>query len=134
MRFFQFIGIILLSLVVGCSSKPSETEARQNLEQEIQKESDGLIKLVDFKKTNAVERQIQLSSETLYEMEWTATIELTCDCYWLPKHGTYMASTNPGRMWEDLFLEKGQKGERIAVNGKTMFEKAENGWRVYHGF
>jgi uncharacterized protein YcfL len=60
MRFFQSISIILLSLfiVVGCSSEPSVSDAKQQVEQIIQHNSKGLIKLIDFKKANGIETNV----------------------------------------------------------------------------
>ena len=132
MRFFQSIGIILLSisLIVGCSSKPSETEARQPIEQKIQKNSKGLIKLISFKKTNAIASEI--NGVKLYEMEWIANIELTCDCYWLPEQFQAYTDTDVPLLSMVVF-KKGQKGERFNVAGKTLFEKTENGWRISNG-
>lgn len=129
MRFFQPIGIILLSifLIVGCSSKPSESDAKQAFEQEIQENSNGLIKLISFKKTNGIEKQRSKleGGGAFYTMEWIATIESTCDCYWWL--WDFRIQTDPDSGMRGVTYH--HKGERVDVIGATDFEKTENGWR-----
>ena len=131
MRTFQAIvlgfALFSMSLLAGCSSKPSESDMKQKIEQQIQQNSNGLIKLIGFQKTNG--KDMEFAGVKIYEMEWVANLEFTGDCLW--DKSNFSAIPPPqGIDWLlHMGKQKVQKGRRIDLSGKTTFEKTEKGWR-----
>ena len=77
----------------------------------------------------------------LYEMDWTGEIEFLGDCMWGgggPFGGGGSFNAVPG--WPgggiDAFnpryfgKQRARKGQRQKIEGKFMFQKTEQGWRV----
>ena len=140
MKLPAFVIAVLTTLALfGCGGKPSLSDGRKQLEGQIQAQSNGLIRLVSFDKTNGVEQN--MNGMNLYEMDYTAEIEFLGDCMW----GSGGALGN-GRSFEAVpgwpggaldafnpryFLkQKARKGERRKIEGKFMFQKTEQGWRL----
>ena len=127
----QFIRLIttlcMVYAFVGCSMKPTDADAKRFIEQKIQTNSNGLVKLIDFKKTNGIDKEIQ--GQKLYKMEWVATIEFSDDC--LINTTSFVAVRQPKGFEQFLHLDKkqAQKGTQIQIPGSTEFTKTENGWR-----
>jgi hypothetical protein len=131
------IEVLTVLALSGCGGPPSPSDGRKQVETQIQAESNGLIRLVSFDKTNGLDRD--LGGRKLYEMEYTAEIEFLDNCIWnsggergwngsfvailkQPGHeGSFRGSFDP--------LEP-SKGEHQRVNGKLKFEKTEQGWRL----
>ena len=115
---------ILLAACSGSGSIPSESDGRSALEQKIQKQSNGLIRLISFQKTNGIEQDIFGMKQ--YRLEYTAEIEILGDCAWVGNDGIVgwdgRFNTNRGK--------SRSKGERHKVSAYLEFEKAENGWRI----
>lgn len=117
----------------GCSSTPSESDAKKILETKIVEQSRGLIKLVNFTKTNA--QFGEKEGVKIYTLEYEATIEFLEDGSWL--HRTYgvvpgigffrVIQHKPyGREREKKSVKAGQ---RESITGEIKFEKMEKGWR-----
>jgi hypothetical protein len=70
--------IILCPLLLGCSSTPSEGDAKRIIEQQIKDESEGRMKLIYFRKTNAQKREV--AAVKFYQLEYEAEIEFQDDC------------------------------------------------------
>lgn len=111
----------------GCSSTPSESDAQRELESRIVKESKGLIKLVNFTKTNA--QFSEKKGVQIYTLEYEATIEFLEDCWWLigKKWSEYQVTQRePEPAYAGNHVRAGQ---RVPIFGKVKFEKMERGWR-----
>jgi hypothetical protein len=122
----------LLSLknsVVSTSSKPSETDMKRRVEQQIDINSQGYIRLVDFQKKDGIAKEF--GGVKFYEMEWVATLEVTKDCLWNTE--SFEAVPPPQGMDGILYASSGyqavNRGQRINFSGKTTFKKTERGWR-----
>lgn len=123
---------LLLVLLVGCSSTPSASDGEKILVDTIQKQSNGLIKLSSFKKTNG--QSGEMMGVKLYSMEYDAEIEFQEDCYWGGFLGGFEAiRPNPGALGEVANRMGGRrpakKGQHEKIKGKIQFEKTEKGWR-----
>lgn len=120
-------SLAILFLLASCSSKPSESEVRQKIEQKISRNSNGLVKLVDFRKINGIEREF--GGVRTYEMEWSAELEFVADCLW--DSSTFKAIPPPQGLdaYLHLNMKKAAWGDRVKISGSTTLEKAENGWR-----
>lgn len=127
------------------SSKPSESNAKNIIEQKVNQESEGKIRLVSFRKTNGQTREVY--GVKVYVLEYEAVIEFLDDCKWLTvdpfsarhigfktvqtkrsaeKKGGYWAG------WMNLTQTPGtehKKGERQNYFSSIRFEKTEKGWR-----
>jgi hypothetical protein len=117
------------------NSKPSESNGRSALEAETQSESEGLIKLVSFQKTNGVEREFR--GAKVYELEYIAEIEFLEDCIWGGDRafgwGGSFHARRPDYFDRPPYLmrgARGNKGQRERVSGKLIFEETEKGWRL----
>lgn len=118
--------VLLLSLIVGCSSKPSEIDVRQRIEQQISQNANGLIKLSDFRKTNGIEGGV--GNSKIYTMEWVADLEFTDDCMW--RDSDFRAIRPQDFSLLNIFQHRdAKKGDRISLSGSTTLLKTENGWR-----
>ena len=70
MKIRSLFTIAIAFTLVGCAdSKPSEADARQKLEKQIQEESGGLIKLVSFRKTDGAMPVVMGRNEVSYTAE-----------------------------------------------------------------
>jgi len=124
------VFLIAVSLT-ACSGPPSESDGRTALNQKIETESEGLIRLVSFKKTNGV------TSEGGYQLEYTAEIEFLDDCIWSGGYkGTFLATRGrPASAMDREMLrydakEAAEKGKHQQVSNKLIFQRTENGWRL----
>lgn len=120
-------ALLVLGFMAGCSMHPSESDAKQILENQIQQNSGGFIKLVSFRKTNGIEKQIDGAEG--YELEWTATMEFTADCLWDPSNFTAIPPQNIVGALLNLDKQKARGGDKVELSGATAFEKTEKGWR-----
>ena len=147
MRLGQFKSILLicflLVLFIGCSSVPSSDDAKQIIQERINKDSGGRIKLVSFQKMNGQEGN--LLGFKVYNLEYQMEIEFVEDCKWITGHSAALGgevgfrtskpkgsqefwdkfmddSTNPGKLVK--------KGHKERISGSIAFEKTDNGWRV----
>lgn len=117
------IVVLILTFLAGCSSSPSASEGRDILEGVIQSNSNGLIKLVEFEKTNGQESEFM--GVKAYAMEFQATIEFTADCYW---NDAFQTSTGRQPMFS-LMTRTGNAQTPQTILGEILFEKTEQGWR-----
>ena len=114
-----FLSIIILLFFIGCSSKPSESDAMKIVQNNIKIEhSEKLIQIVSVEKTNG--QDIEVMGAQVYKMKVKITIKFLLKCNW-DQLGGYRAfqsgnngDLNPGdtRTFEDIF----------------DFTKTENGW------
>lgn len=133
------IALLTALVISGCSGPPSPSDGRKQLEGQIQAQSNGLIRLVSFDKTNGLE--LDIMGRKLYEMEYTAEIEFLDDCMWsggglLGWGGSFLAvrGERPGGTMglgsAYIGMQQVRKGQRQKVNSKFTFEKTEQGWRL----
>ena len=152
-----FAGVLLI-LLTGCESKPSETDASRALQDSVASQSGGRIRVLSVRKTNG--REITTSFGNAYELEYQAELEFTEDCAWSPgwplagAYATVPASVKtdldrlkdpksrakmPSHEYWRLFrlsteydqpLEVAHKGQRFGRSGKLLFIKTEKGWRA----
>jgi len=108
---------VLLSACFSKASAPSEAEARAALEQEIQRFSQGCIKLNEFHVANAQ------ALGNLLIVEARAEIEFLEDCHW-PVHTLVVVSKIPPGATPDV-----KKGERRTMDVKLQFHQTSQGWK-----
>lgn len=117
--------LIILFIVSGCSSLPSETDAKNDLKKRIDEQSNGKIELIKFEKTNALKQNIFGSEE--YIIEFKAQIKLNEAGYiseWLHEIDVFKFYDHPG--WHREFYEK---DITLNLTGKVDYEKTEKGYR-----
>lgn len=133
-----FLLCLLLLPLMACSGKPTDSDGRLVLEAQVKKDSEGLIRVATFEKTNAIERE--MLGRQLYLLEYTAQIEFTEDVMWSGPgpfgwSGKFLATLGRPKSALDSFhpafmgRTPGNKGETAKVTGTIIFEMAENGWR-----
>jgi hypothetical protein len=134
-KLIRYIVPVLAALfLAGCSSQPSESTGKKVIEKRIQTQSNGLIKLVSFKKTNA-----SSPDKNSYVLEYEMEIEYLDDC-WVPSGGLEVtppdliaapiSSSPPSSV---LFAVKKRKGETTKTSSWLGFKKTEKGWRSDDG-
>jgi len=121
--------------LTACSSTPSASEAEAVLRSKIEKQSKGLIKLVNFTKTNA--QDAELMGVKVHAIEYQAEIEFAEDCYWGTPFGegfeAIKGEPGPLNAWMYTGKKKGRKGERETITGTLRFQKTEKGWKGEDG-
>jgi hypothetical protein len=134
------LALATLLFVVGCSGPPSASDGRTALDQKIQRESNGLIRLVSFQKTDGVQQEVM--GMKVYQMKYTATIEFTDNCYWgngsglIGWQGGFTADRPSGGgtlaslMDTSSHYKAGMKGQQEQVSATLTFQKTENGWSL----
>lgn len=108
------------------------------LRHKIEKQSKGLIKLVDFKKTNAQDAEVL--GVKLHAIEYQAEIEFLRDCYWGGPFGgleqgfeVITGEPGPFNAWMYMGKKKGRQGERETITETLRFQKTEKGWKGEDG-
>ena len=142
---FTVLPFLLASLpLLGCAAKPSQAAGRDVVQHLIEEKSNGAIRLLSFKKTNA--QQLSLLGVKMYVMYYEADIEFvedawcgglldnpfTCVRYRRPREPIGDAQL----MADTLMKDRVHNGQRKTVIGTLRFESSERGWagedgRVY---
>lgn len=113
--------LLLGALLSACSPKfnaPTETDARAVLEQQIRDTSQGLIKLVEFRKTG------EKTLESVLLVNATAKIEFLEDCNWPIDTMVLALKLVPGA------TPNVRKGEQRTVDLTLQFQKTGDGWKA----
>ncbi|MBV9657052.1 MAG: hypothetical protein JO295_02975 [Verrucomicrobia bacterium] len=131
------LSVAATFILIGCSSKPTESTARDLIQNMIQSQSNGLITLVSFTKTNGISL-----GDAEYRLEYSATIQFQDNClYGSPwsspsePFGAKKASQTDIQPRTDpnaaiVLGNIGRKGQSQVINGVMGFQKTENGWRL----
>ena len=142
-KLLGIVGILVICILGiflwGAISKSGrEQVARNALSERIQRESNGLMRLAAFEKTNGIE--IEFAGVKYYKIEYVATIEAVDDCLWSLGgsywDGTFTTVRGQPRKGIEAFnpqvfgKQPAKKGQLQRVTGETGLQKAENGWRV----
>jgi hypothetical protein len=124
-------------IVTGCDSAApptpaglgvSETAARQIVESEVNRQSDGRLALVNFKKTDG-----QASEESgikRYRMQYEADVKANEDCvvFKNPRFSDDFMTLSPPNRSGFPAVASLQKEQVMHVTGWVRFEKTEKGW------
>jgi hypothetical protein len=132
----QVLVLSAMILIIGCSGPPSASTGRAALEQKIQRESNGFIKLVSFEKTDGVSQEAM--GMKIYTLKYTAEIEFTDNCFWgdgnglIGWGGNFSADRSTGMALLDAstHFKAGKKGQKEKVTSSLTFQKTENGWNL----
>jgi len=122
--------LYVLLQFAGCSSGPSESEARKFLEEKIRKQSNGLIRLLDFQKRKG--RDISGAGQALYLVDYEAEVEFLTDCYWAGSSSSFEVFPEAGGPYMPSFLEGKKRmvrGQREKLTGTLRFEYTGQGWQ-----
>jgi hypothetical protein len=112
------------------TSLPSESFGKQILDSEIQRQSQGLLRLVSFEKMNGME--INPAGVKAYMLEFKSVIEFQDNCMWsgtFRTAGDGILSLTVQRGHVDGIGAKKRKGDRVNFTDSLGFQKTERGWR-----
>lgn len=126
---FACVIAVMLPLA-ACSLPPSASNAHNALARQIQEESQGRIRLVNFSKTNGLEAET--NGVKIYKFEYQAEIEFADECWWAGQPGHFAADPVKASVWDALghvLQRRMRKGQREKLSGTLEFEKTERGWR-----
>ena len=122
--------ILVVMLVIGCSSKPGLSDGETALRNRINKESEGRLKLMKFQKTG------DEGGGGIDGFCWgfTGEIEVVEDCTWLFDSVT---GTIPVDFQTSLTAEKDagralRQGQRYSLIGAVYLGKGTQGWQAGH--
>ena len=133
----------LCAIMAGCSSKPSDGEGKQAIQNQISQNSESRITLVGFHKSNG--QLAEVNKVKLYSMEYEAEIAFSETCRWLTdgsfrRNYTFNTAAKPLSNLNETrslldHLTTGDsslvvKGQRFTLAGTISFMKKENGWSV----
>jgi hypothetical protein len=139
------VTLLLLTIVcaflAGCSSFPSSRDAEREIQNRINQESEGRVKLVKFQKMDGT--QGELMGFKIYALEFNAEIEFAENCKWvigfMGTQLSFRTTKLPPKSQDGLaaFMEASQnpgmqvsKGQHVQLAGVVRFVKKENGWSV----
>jgi hypothetical protein len=145
----MLVAIVLLLVTIGPSGFRSistifstgafesrERMAEGCLMRRVRDESDGLIRVASFTKTNGTEQEI--FGIKAYKLDYTAEITFLEDCMWgggaMGWDGTFRAVRGHAVSEMDKLLTIGKKparkGQTERVSGSVGFQKTERGWQI----
>jgi hypothetical protein len=130
-------------VLTGCSFKPSEGDGQQAVQNQINQQAQGRIRLISFHKTNG--QMAEINAVKVYSLEFQSEIEFTENCKWaIGNYGQQLSfqtskpvTQQQGGVWGQ-FLDNAvanpgvlaNQGQRVQLFGVIHFEKKENGWSV----
>jgi|CXWL01.1.fsa_nt_gi hypothetical protein len=137
----SIVFTVCLLLAIGCSWRPpSDDETKNAFTTKIEKESEGRIKLIEFRKTAG---QIKdTAGVKVYHLEYEFTIEFTADCKWLHQEtlGLSFRTNLPPAADAQAQLsdpsapvnqgEMVLKRDRRKCSGGLDLEQTEKGWSI----
>lgn len=125
-----FIFFLATLFLGACSQTPSVSDGKKIFEKAVQEQSHGLIKGVNFNKTNGAEGK-NMEGIKSYRMEFEAELEFMENGYWGgPFGGFEVIRGEPGPFNAFMFIGKNRanKGQRTKITGTLNFVKTEKGW------
>lgn len=151
-----FVCVSFISMTSDCyawdfnfSSKPSLEVSRQRVQNLINRNAKGYIKLVGFRKKNGIEHE--LSGYKAYTMLWVADLEFREDCIWnetsfsaapmskgkwsKPQvvNGVYFeAFSVTDWIYSEFETKWAKKGATASVSESYVYIKTDNGWELRH--
>jgi hypothetical protein len=132
--------LILISGALSCSLFDGKPQlAKKNLEERINRESQGTMKLLSLEQTDGMERDLMLYKS--YSMDFKAKIEIQQDCYKyyisFSEHLFDNFQVNLEKVNDPMTNFFGveevdfKKGDQYELIGKANFEKRDKGWEVF---
>ncbi len=133
MKTLQLFAITALAMsLLGCSrSKPTEAEAREGISQMVARDSNNLMKLQSFVKTNGIGDE-----DRGYTLEFTGVALLQEDCVFGGHMGESLFAAMKGlpqTPLEEMAVfgkGRGKKGQTLKFHGEIRYGMTERGWRV----
>ena len=120
----------LLPSVIGCADQRPAL-ARQQLEVQVAKQSNGAFAVAAFRQTNGYD--LQREGMRLYTLEWEATLDAQGDG-WKAGWAEYGVLKSPPNAMEaavrGVSSQRILKGATAVLLGKSTLQKADRGWRV----
>lgn len=137
------IMTVLITVVItlpfySCSSDTRVSQARERLEQQVQKESKGLIKIKNLVKVNGQESN--LLGSKVYEMDFKVIVEYQDDCYknvntWGGLWNNYFTVVKDPRQERNFYnaystasYQEYKKGTKEELTGVAYYLMKEKGW------
>ena len=134
------------AVLSGCSGSPSASTGTQAIEDLIKKDSEGRIRLVQFRKTNG--QLAEVMGMKAYILEYEAEVEFLEACKWnirtfagaiMDDQASFRTTKSTKRAGNELakFTElvtnpgtEVSKGQKFKLVGAIQFEQKEKGWWV----
>src|ERR1035441_220687 len=141
-----FLALGICAVFSGCSGSPSVSEGSQAVEDRIKGQSEGRIRLVQFRKTNG--QLAEVMGVKVYTLEYETEIEFLEACKWniitfagaiMDDELSFRTTKSPDKPLSELaqLAESAtnpgtavSKGQRFRLVGAIRFEKKEKGWWV----
>jgi hypothetical protein len=136
----KFLLVVISSILIqSCSLFDNRPDlAKQELENQINTQSAGVIKLLSFEKTDG--EDVDVAGFKEYKMDIKATIEYQQDCYkvsdmqgWPYSNFNTVADKPANNIYSSLMGYKFfgfKKGHRVELSGQAIYEKKESGWKL----
>ena len=133
---WSWVFIALIGGVVGCGweSTPTERDAREILEDEIEEEAEGRMELARLEATDML-RQESMGME-YYTIEYEGEVEFLEDAGWSGPYeyagsrSVNFRTLDPDEVtyWDRAPIY--DAGQRVEIEGDVRFERTETGWRM----
>ncbi len=120
------------------SGGPSGSQAQRAIESRIEQQSEGKIRLINFRPIKSKFANVELDDRTFCEMEFQADIEFSERCRWSvnyrgrPLTFKTFATSNSTVSGNSIHrqIEISEAGEKFTVNGAVWFNSITNSWAV----
>ena len=137
------LSVVTAQDIVSTGDVPTEADAQKVIEQRIQKESGGRIKILSVKKTDGT--KMEHFGVPMYAMDYVLQIEFLESCRWLDhsyhSHADAIGfeTTKEIKVKDNDFFNalnreanpgtNVEKGDTSEIKGQMIFQKSEKGWR-----
>jgi hypothetical protein len=113
---------------VVADPEPGIDDARSFIEQAVDRNSAGRLKMISIEKTGG--RRLKGADRDSFELWYAVTAQLTQDALWSPS-AFKRFSTLPAGAQEGFFFHAGKVGEQVQIPGALTFQKTKNGsWTI----
>ncbi len=121
----KILSFLFIIILFGCSSKPSENDARAVVQNIMKKSnSEQYLKLVSFDKSNGSE--LEISGQKIYKMDIEIEVEVTRECEYNDRLNA--RAPQPRAMLQFIWTPTRQPGYKSKFQDVIAFQKTEKGW------
>lgn len=126
---------VTLALTVGsCSPADTKPDGRADVESMIATQSNGLIKVLSYEKTNGMDYTAPVRA---YKIDYEVEVEFVSDGYWKKPNafgwdGRYCASKQKPSFWigPDVFdYQPVKSGTHMRFKSDFTYQMTDNGWQ-----
>jgi len=135
----QICATIAFSAIAADENRPSATDARSALQSRMEQQSNGRIKLTDFRTTADKTGLMEINGEKIYPVVFAVRVEVVGPCKWASRQDgkpltfntyTFDDPNAPTGSTTDDIIEVSQPGDKFMLRGVGLFTMTDQGWKL----